>query len=197
MSVPRVTPDSFPVMSAADAEEYTQSLGQVVAGGYRQVALGVRLGVPSALGISTPEWVERRLGGYVRMSIPERREAVSELVAEGMTQREAADVLGVDHATVHRDLRGASAPLDTAPEAPRDDSRGADAPPTLDFIEAEETEPAAAFSAAFSAALLKLDPPCFILQTFTWCPKSHARKVRPSFSPTPGSPQARRPALRA
>ena len=92
-------------MNIADAEEYTQALGQVVAGGYRQVALGERLGVPDALGLTTREWVEQRLGGYVRLSIPERREAVAELTAEGMTQREVADVLGVDPMTVNRDLR--------------------------------------------------------------------------------------------
>jgi predicted transcriptional regulator len=88
-----------------DAEEYTQALGQVVAGGYRQVALGERLGVPSALGLSTREWVEQRLGGYVRMSIPERREAVAELADEGMTQRQIGDVLGVSPATVNEDLK--------------------------------------------------------------------------------------------
>lgn len=91
-------------MKPEDAEEYTQALGQVVAGGYRQIALGERLGVPKALGLSTREWVENRLGGYVRYSISERREAVKELASEGMTQREIADVMGVAQATVTRDL---------------------------------------------------------------------------------------------
>src|SRR6516164_1412375 len=66
-------------MNRADADEYTEALGQVVAGGYRLVAHAQRLGVPKALGLSTPEWVEQRLGGYVRMSIPDRRNAVAEL----------------------------------------------------------------------------------------------------------------------
>lgn len=92
-------------MKQEDAEEYTQALGQVVAGGWRQVALGERLGVPEALGLSTREWVEQRLGGYVRMAIPERKEAVAELAAEGMSQREIAGVLGVDPMTVNRDLK--------------------------------------------------------------------------------------------
>ena len=91
-------------MNPEDAEEYTQALGQVVSGGWRQIALGERLGVPAALGLSTREWVDQRLGGYVRMSIPERREAVAELAAEGLKQREIADVLGVGVATVNRDL---------------------------------------------------------------------------------------------
>jgi phage N-6-adenine-methyltransferase len=93
-------------ISPEDAEEYTQALGQVVAGGYRQVALGERLGVPNALGLTTREWVEQRLGGYVRMSIEETREAAKELKAENpdMSQREIADVMGVSQPTVARAL---------------------------------------------------------------------------------------------
>lgn len=91
-------------MNADDAEEYTQSLGQIVAGSWRQIAWADRQGIPQALGMSTREWVEDRLGGYVRLAIPDRREAVAELVEEGMTQREVADVLGVGLGTVARDL---------------------------------------------------------------------------------------------
>jgi hypothetical protein len=90
-----------------DAEEYTQALGQVVAGGWRQIALGARLGVPDALGLSTRDWVHQRLGGYVRLSLPERREAVAELTEEGMSSRQIGEVLGVGKGTVHRDLSGA------------------------------------------------------------------------------------------
>ena len=103
-------------LSPDDAEEYTQALGQVVAGGYRQVALGERLGVPNALGLSTREWVQHRLGGYVQMSVPDRREAAAELTAEGMSQRQVADVLGVGVATVNRDLD--SVPDGTPDEQP-------------------------------------------------------------------------------
>ncbi len=38
-------------MNKDDAEEYTQSLGQVVGGAWRQIALAKRLGVPKALGV--------------------------------------------------------------------------------------------------------------------------------------------------
>jgi hypothetical protein len=31
---------------------------------------GERLGVPASLGIALDEWVQARLGGYVRLSIP-------------------------------------------------------------------------------------------------------------------------------
>ncbi len=92
-----------------DAEEYTQALEQVVSGGWRQIRLGQRLGVPQALGLSVPDWA-KRIGGYLHLSIPERREAVKELTDEGLSQREIGEVLGVDHKTVHRDQTGANAP---------------------------------------------------------------------------------------
>jgi len=111
-----------------DAEEYTQALGQVVAGGYRQVALGQRLGVPQALGLTTEAWVQQRLGGYVRMSLPERRAAVRELTGEGLSTRQAAEVLGVDHSTVVRDA-GANAPRLPVFAESKADVRGAFAPP--------------------------------------------------------------------
>ena len=101
-------------LSPDDAEEYTQALGQVVAGGYRQVALGERLGVPNALGLTTEDWVRRRLGGYVRMSIPERKDAVAELTAEGMSSPQIAAVLGVSDQTVLND-RNASKNLEAKP----------------------------------------------------------------------------------
>jgi phage N-6-adenine-methyltransferase len=110
-------------MNRDDAEEYTQSLGQVVGGGWRQVALGVRLGVPKSLGLTTTQWVNDRLGGEVRHSIAEvrtgkRREAAAELAEEGMSNRAIADVLGVAHQTINRDLAdGTNVPPDD-PETP-------------------------------------------------------------------------------
>lgn len=97
-------------MSPEDAEEYTQALGQVVAGGYRHVKLGDSLGVPKALGLSTAQWVQDRLGGYVQMSIPERREAVKELEAEGFNNVESAEILGVDESTVRADKKKSGNP---------------------------------------------------------------------------------------
>lgn len=89
------------------AEEYTQSLGQIVAGGWRQIALGEKLGIPKALGLSTQEWVEQRLGGYVRLSVEERHGAVRELKGEGLPNTKIAEVLGVDETTVRRDSANA------------------------------------------------------------------------------------------
>ena len=98
------------MISVEDAEEYTQSLGQIVGGSWRQIAWATRLGIPEALGLTTQDWVEQRLGGYVRLTVSDRREAAKELTAppedggQGMTQREAADVLGVSPGTVNADL---------------------------------------------------------------------------------------------
>jgi len=87
-----------------DAEEYTQALGQVVAGGWRQIALGERLGVPKALKLTTKQWVNDRLGGYVKLGLEERRSAVVQLEAEGLGPRAISRVLGVSHPTVIDDL---------------------------------------------------------------------------------------------
>lgn len=87
-------------MKTDDAEEFTQAIGQIASGTYRQVALGVRLGVPKALGLDTRTWVQERLGGYVRLGIEERREVALELTADGMSTREVADVIGVSKSTV-------------------------------------------------------------------------------------------------
>ncbi len=95
-------------MTPADAEEYTQALGQVMAGGWRQIALGRRLGVPPALGLTVQQWVDDRLGGYVRLSMEERKEAAKELTkpveegGEGLSLREAAAIVGLSKNTVAR-----------------------------------------------------------------------------------------------
>lgn len=128
------------VMGRDDAEEYTQALGQVVAGGWRQVALGKRLGVPNALGITTEEWVENRLGGYLRLSLPDRREAVAELTEEGMSTREIGEVLGVGNKTVARDREAVSD--DTEPAADPIEDRASEPSAVSD-----DTEPAVPVSA--------------------------------------------------
>jgi phage N-6-adenine-methyltransferase len=94
-------------MKQEDAEEFTQSLGQIVGGSWRQIALAKRLGVPEALGYSSVEdWVRDRIGGYIRLTVEERREAVQELIADGHTKNtEIADILGVDESTVREDKK--------------------------------------------------------------------------------------------
>jgi hypothetical protein len=76
-------------VNVEDAEEWTQSIGQTTAGNWRQIRLATKLGVPQLLGMTVEQWTEERLGGYVRQSIPERREAVAELKEEGLSNREA------------------------------------------------------------------------------------------------------------
>lgn len=92
-------------MNKEDAEEYTQSLGQIVGGSYRQIRLAQKLGVPEALGLDLTDWVNSRLGGYVRYAAEDRRPIAKELDAEGLSQRQIGEVLGVDPMTVNRDLR--------------------------------------------------------------------------------------------
>ncbi len=96
-------------MNHEQAEEYTQSLSQIFAGSYRQILWAQENGIPEALELTTEQWVKKRLGGYVRMQIPERRKAVQELTDEGLSTRQIAEVVGVDHSTVVRD-GGANAP---------------------------------------------------------------------------------------
>lgn len=62
------------------------------------------MGIPAALGMSTKDWVNDRLGGYVRLSVGERKSASKELTDEGFSTREAAEILGVNHNTVARDV---------------------------------------------------------------------------------------------
>jgi 16S rRNA G966 N2-methylase RsmD len=95
-----------------DAEEFTQALGQIVGGSWRQIALAKRIGVPKALGVSLEDWVEKRLGGYVRMSMADRREAVKELAGEGMSNVAIGEVLGVDEGTVRNARRSENSEVD-------------------------------------------------------------------------------------
>ena len=90
-------------MSPEDAEEFIDAHGQSGQAWWRMSALGLRLGVPEALGIDRAEY-GRRLGGYFRLPVDERREAVAELVDDGLTQREIAAVLGVGNGTVAEDV---------------------------------------------------------------------------------------------
>ena len=82
-------------MGRNDAEEFTQAIGQSVSGAWRTIALAKHLGVPAALGLSVDEWVNKRLGGYIRMNVEDRRVAVQELKAEGASSERCGKWLGV------------------------------------------------------------------------------------------------------
>jgi DNA-binding NarL/FixJ family response regulator len=58
--------------------------------------------------------VRERLGGYARLEIEPRREAVLELKGNGLNNYEIADVLGVDERTVRRDEEAANAERHTS-----------------------------------------------------------------------------------
>ena len=63
-----------------------------------------RLVAVQTLGLSIDQWVQRRLGGYVKLSVEERKQAAAELKDEGLSQRQIGSVLGVTQITVKRDL---------------------------------------------------------------------------------------------
>jgi DNA N-6-adenine-methyltransferase (Dam) len=111
----------------ASAEEYTQALAQVMGGGWRHILLGHNLGVPQALGLSTEEWVQQRLGGYVRLSTSERRGVASQLAEAGLSVRETASILGIGKSTIDRDLQSLRAVPDGAP-TPDDQASCSDLP---------------------------------------------------------------------
>jgi hypothetical protein len=124
-----------------DAEEFSQSLEQIGEGWFRQLALGIKLKVPEALGLSRREWSDR-IGVTVR-GAAERRGAVTELAAEGLSNRAIADVLGVDDRTVRRDLTGPTA----ANAAPTENQQGSG------------WDDAAAFAAGDHTCMLESDAP--------------------------------------
>lgn len=98
------------IMKKEDAEEFTQSLGQIVGGAVRQIELADRLGVPKALGMKLPEWVNVHLGGYAKLAQEQRvRYALEWKKKENLPNTKIADRLGVDETTVRRDLETANA----------------------------------------------------------------------------------------
>jgi transposase-like protein len=104
--------------SREDAEEFTAGLADITAGLFKQIALGIKLKAPEALGMARADWAQDRLGGYALKAPEERREAVAELVEEGLNNSEIADALGVDEGTVRNDKKAnsedsGSGPLDT------------------------------------------------------------------------------------
>ncbi len=114
------------LMTLEDAREFSQSLGQIGEGWFRQVALGVKMRVPEALGLSRTEWCSTF---KVSMRSTERAEAVQELHEDGHSNRAIADVLGVDPRTVRRDFSEANAPPDDGDPEEEDDESEANAPP--------------------------------------------------------------------
>lgn len=150
-------------MTPDAAREFTDALGQIHQGGWRLVLHAMREGVPAALGLTTREWVGQ-LGGYVRLPLEERREAARELVGpEGLTQRDAADVLGVGLGTVNSDVQNRTPDLADQPESARDVQNGTPDPERLAELAEAEAEAEARRREAVARhnvdqALVLLDP---------------------------------------
>ena len=97
-----------------DAQEFTDALRQLFSGtgeildsSYRFTADGIKRGIPKALGVSNAEWA-RSVAPSRKYEAVERQRIVAELLAEEMSQREIAAVVGVDPATVNRDVANAT-----------------------------------------------------------------------------------------
>ena len=77
----------------------------------RQIELADKLGVPKALGMKLPEWVNEHLGGYAKLAKQDRIKLILEYkTEEKLSTRKIAERLGVGKDTVRRDLNGANAP---------------------------------------------------------------------------------------
>jgi hypothetical protein len=153
-------------MTPDEAEEYTQSLGQITGGLWRQIAWAEQQGIPAALGLNLRQWVGDRLGGYVRLEVPERREAVAELAEEGMSQRGIADVVGVSPSTVNHDLKPVQnrtpEPEDPQVSAPGEDGSVQNRTPepdarVSDWLESDQGLQDAQYLAAFSRTVKNSD----------------------------------------
>ena len=105
-----------------------------------------------------------RRGGYVRMSIEDRRQAVKELAGEGESNRGIARLLGVDESTVRED-KGAGNPAVDADEASSnavdsEASAGNPAPLTaVAALAADEKVPDASSRAVVCAGPSVTNPP--------------------------------------
>jgi len=124
-------------MDVRDAEEFTASLEQIVEGGWRQVALGVKIGIPQDLGLTRGDWCGRVTRGAMLRGA-ERQEAVLELKADKFSNRAIADVLGVDAETVNRDTRAANAA--SGGVAPEEDQSETAANTADEFFSSEDDE---------------------------------------------------------
>lgn len=92
-------------MDRDTAERWTEAAGLVFAGQYMQVDLAIEQGVPEALGLTPREWVETKLGGYVKYVVADRRKIHAELREKGLKLREIAERTGAGKDTVARDLK--------------------------------------------------------------------------------------------
>ena len=92
------------IVTKEDAEAFANALKDSFSGSWKQILLAQKWGVPRLLGYaSTKEFVYERFGGYMQLSIEDRREAVLELRSQGESNRSIGQILGVGKSTVDRD----------------------------------------------------------------------------------------------
>ena len=90
-------------LSEDEAREYSASLGKAATGNWELMDFAIHtLRVPESLDMDAGQWVES-IGGYVRMSIEQRRDAVQALLADGKGNAEISRILGIGEWTVMRD----------------------------------------------------------------------------------------------
>lgn len=98
-------------LTREEAEEYTRSLGQVAVGNFGLMDFAINvLRVPESLSMTPEDWVQEKLGGYIRWSVEQRRAAVRELSSERLpsgryvrSSTQVAAILGISKQTVERD----------------------------------------------------------------------------------------------
>src|SRR5262245_17509953 len=118
-------------LSSEAAEEFTEALGLAVAGVTRLINNAPAMGVPTALGLSAREWIDKFRDTTLPLAERRdaRREAVKELTkpkeegGEGLSNVKAAEILGVAEGTVRNDKASQNyepADLETQVEAPEE-----------------------------------------------------------------------------
>lgn len=150
------------MMTRAEAEAFSTTIRHQSAGFTGSIEHAYRTGMPELLGMTLLEWIDEFVGGGVRIATDERRAIAARLRDDGLLQREIGAILGVDQATVSRDLY-ANAYGDALPQAQTADDPHANAYDDDDDEEGEGGEP---FDHALEVMLMASDVCCYCGERF-------------------------------
>jgi hypothetical protein len=125
-------------MTSDDAIEFTEALEQTGEGWFRQLALGIKLKVPEALGLTRRDWCDR-VGLKVRNRAA-RQQISFELHTEGIPKLAIADVLGVDRHTVDADLNVQNSPQEKSGQEEELIENVQNSPPNEALIDDDEAD---------------------------------------------------------